>query len=120
MYNKIVTGLYYHVCKTMLPRDYTFRIHHTYRSETGRSWENMRQQGADCLSGNPDVFACQYLLVNSLPSLSRWQLLFYKAILVQVYTIPATGIEALIAEYGINQDTGILPTSTTGTEAGLP
>jgi hypothetical protein len=80
----------------------------------------MRQQGAGCLSGNPDVVACQYLLVNSLPTLSRWQLLFYKAILVQVYTIPATGIEALIAQYGINQDTGILPTSNTDTEAGLP
>jgi hypothetical protein len=120
MYRKIVTGLYYHVRKTHLNRDYQFLFSHTLRSWTYREWMSMQQQGATGICKNPEIFACQYLIVDSQPMLSRWQLLFYKAILIQVFTIPATGIEALIAEYGSDQATGILPASTTDTEAGLP
>jgi hypothetical protein len=120
MYRKMVTGLYYHVRRTHLDRDYQFLFSHTLRSWTYREWVTMQQHGATCIYKHPEIFACQYLIVDSQPSLSRWQLLFYQAILVQVFTIPATGIEAFIAEYGSDQARGIGPASTTDTEAGLP
>ena len=120
IYKKMVTGLYYFVRKAHLQRDYQYIFSHTLRSWTYREWVSMQQQGGTLICNDPRIFACQYRIVDSQPMLSRWQLLFYKAILVQVFTIPATGIEALIAEHGTDQATGIVPASTTDAEAGLP
>jgi hypothetical protein len=54
-------------------------------------------------------------------SASRWLLLFYNTILIEVLTLPPNGIEALIADEETHSTSGlILPSSDTATGASAP
>ena len=95
IYKRMVIGLYYYFTNTYLPRDYQFQI---VRVDAERStlWSEMRLKKAVIASVSPDVFECQYKLVDNYPTLSRWLLLFYNRILITVSTFPPSGIASLI------------------------
>ncbi len=73
------------------------------------------------LGARSDVFACQYVFDVKYHSASRWLLLFFNTILIEVLTHPPNGIEALIADEEPEPTSGlILPSSDSATGASAP
>jgi hypothetical protein len=120
-FERMVRGLYYHIWKDHLDRDYSFEISRIDGFHTAAAWAEMKQLGANIAAIRPDVFACQYLFDIKFHSASRWLLLFYNTILIEVLTLPPNGIEALIADEEADPTSGlILPGSDTATGASAP
>lgn len=119
-FERMVRGLYYHVWNDHLPRDYTYELARIDGFHTAAVWSEMRQTGANIAAIRPEVFVCQYGFDNKYHAVSRWLLLFYNTILIEVLTLPPNGIEALIAEE-VDPVSGLaLPDSDTGMGAGAP
>jgi hypothetical protein len=97
-FERMVRGLYYHVWKDHLPRDYTFEISRIDGFQTAEIWSQMRQTGANIAAIRPDVFVCQYAFDIKYHAMSRWLLLFYNTIIIEVLTLPPDAILSLIAK----------------------
>jgi hypothetical protein len=120
-FERMVRGLYYHVWKDHLDRDYTFEISRIDGFHTAATWSEMKQAGANIAAIGSDVFACQYVFDIKYHSASRWLLLFFNTILIEVLTHPPNGIEALIADEEPDPTSGlILPSSDSATGASAP
>ena len=120
-FERMVRGLYFHVWKNHLPRDYTFDVARIDGFHTVAVWSEMRQTAANIAAIRPDVFACQYVFDTKYHAVSRWLLLFYNTILIEVFTLPPNGIEALITEQDTDLVSGLLlPESDTSQGACAP
>ena len=120
-FERMVRGLYFYVWKDHLLRDYVFVAARIVGFHTAEVWSEMQQIGANIAFIRPDVFACQYTFDIKYQAVSRWLLLFYNTIVIEVHTLPPNGIEALIAEEPPDPISGlILPGSDTRAEAGAP
>jgi len=118
IFERMVRGLWFHVWKDHLPRDYMFEVARIDGFHTAAVWSEMRQTGANIAAIRPDVFVCQYAFDIRYHAVSRWLLLFYNTILIEVFTLPPNGIEALITEDEPDPASGlILPDSDTSTGA---
>jgi hypothetical protein len=95
-FEKMVRGLYYHVWEQHLDRTYKFLINRIDMFHVAEVWEERKHLGVNLACIHSDVFFCQYEFDAEYNSLSRWLLLFYNSILIEVLTLPPNGIEALI------------------------
>ncbi len=107
-FERMVRGLYLHVRKSHLPRDYTFDVARVDGFHTAAVWSEMRQTRAIIAAIRPDVFVCQYVFDSKDHAVSRWLLLFYNTILIEVLTLPPNGIEALITKQDTDPVSGLL------------
>jgi hypothetical protein len=107
-FERMVRGLYYHTWKQHLPRDYTFDISRVDGFQTVESWAEMKRSGAAMTNIDPQTFICQYAFDLNDHFVSRWLLLFYQTILIEVVTLPLNGIDALIAKIERNPSTGLI------------
>ena len=120
-FERMVRGLYFYIWKDHLPRDYTFEVARIDGFHTTAVWSEMRQTGANIAAIRSDIFVCQYAFAIEDHAVSRWLLLFYNTIVIEVLTLPPNGIEALIAEADVDPASGLIhPDSGTGTGAAAP
>jgi hypothetical protein len=87
IFSLMVRGLWFYFYKEMMPHDCKFDVYAMDRFLIVEAWEEMRQAGANMAEARIDVFVCQ-CLNDPEPFLSRWLLLFYNTVIMEVYTIP--------------------------------
>ena len=120
-FGKMVRGLYNHVYKTHLPQDVELVVSRIDRFQIRAAWDEMIKLGATMNGIHSEVFVCQYLVDAKFPFFSRWLLLFYNTIVIEVLTLPSNWMETLISDEETAPASGlILPDSDTGTGAVAP
>ena len=114
-FGKMVRGLYYHASKTHLPQDVVLDVSRIDRFHIQAAWDEMAAQGAATNFIHPEVFACRYFVDMHLPLFSRWQLLFYNTILIEVLTLPSNWMEHMTSKEAANPVSGLIhPNSVSG------
>ncbi len=113
---KMVRGLYFHVTKSRLPQDIEVNISRIDGFQTQAAWDEMTRLGASMGMIHPDVFACQYIIDAKIPLFSRWRLLFYNTILIEVDTLPQNWMQVVVTDQDVSPASGLIVSgSDTGT-----
>lgn len=102
---KIARGLYFHVTGSHLPQDIEFNISRVDGFKTQAAWDEMKKEGAPLGVIHKDVFACRYAIDAKIHLFSRWHLLFYNTILIEVDTMPKDWLQVMVT------DDDVLPAS---------
>jgi hypothetical protein len=118
---KMVRGLYFHASRTLLPQDILLEVSRIDRFQIRSVWDDMEARGAGTNVIHPHVFACRHYCDAQFPFYSRWLLLFYNTILIEVLTLPSNWQEHMTSEATADPTSGLmLPDSATGTGSNPP
>jgi hypothetical protein len=120
-FKKVVLGLYFHVHKTRLAEDALIEVSRINGHRGQATWDEMARSGAALSWIKKDVFVCQYIADATNPLYSRWLLLFYNTIIIEILTMPSNWMDLIATDEEADPASGlILPDSESSKEAGAP
>jgi hypothetical protein len=94
----IVRGLYFRIRKKRLPDDYKFevsRVNGLHASAVFREAYQLQPKNYRRLGEG--IFDCMFFYASEDEFVTRWELVFYNAVLIRVETEPPNGVDHLLA-----------------------
>ncbi len=107
-YKNIVRGLHNHLTGQRIPNDYDFHVDRILPLQIVNRWDNMLDTNPGIIGTHAEVFIGLFRPVDGLPTFSRWSLLFYQAILIEVLACPYNGYKELLERLPVDPKTKLV------------